>query len=186
MILSYWNLKTLSSLQDEKVTDDEIKMIQKKSGERALNIFFPVFSAILFISIIYSLFYEKEFPLFYILAFAFFLTLSIESLKHKEKYACYGTVIGKTVRCAKISGRGSVFLPYEKTEETGTFRHKFTLSETVCEFFYCTVEINGQIYENVCCLSKDFPIIDIGDRVIIANDDSYDCPVVYKCFAKDK
>ena len=72
MVLSYWNLEMLSSLQNEKVTDDEIKMIQKKSGETALKIFFPVFSVILLIAIVYSLVYEKEFPLFYILAFAFF------------------------------------------------------------------------------------------------------------------
>lgn len=184
MILSYWNLKMLSSLQDEKVSDDEIKMIQKKSGEKALKICFPVLSVIMLIAIVYSLVYEKEFQLFYVLAFVFFGFLSIGSLKHKEECACYGTIINKTVRCAKISGRGSGYLPYEKTEEIGTFKHKFTLSETVEEFFYCTVEINGQIYENVCCLRKDFPNIDIGDRVIIANDDSYQCPVVYKCFAK--
>ena len=43
MILFYWDLKTLSSMQNEKVTDDEIKMIRKKSGERALKIFFLFF-----------------------------------------------------------------------------------------------------------------------------------------------
>lgn len=184
MVLSYWNLKTLSSLQDEKVTDDEIKMIQKKSGEKALKIVFPVLSVIMLIAIVYTWIYEEEFQLFYILVFVFFGFLSIESLKHKEVCVCYGTIIDKTARCAKISGRGSVYLPYEKTEEIGTFKHKFTLSATVEEFFYCTVEINGQIYENVCCLRKDFPNINIGDRVIIANEDSYHCPVVYKCFSK--
>lgn len=186
MVLSYRNLEWLSSEQDEKVTDDDIKMIQKKSGETALKIVFPVFSVIILIAIVYTWIYEEEFPLIYILVFIFFGFLSIGVLKPKEVYACYGTIIDKTVRCAKISGRGSIYLPYEKTEEIGTYKHKFTLSETVEEFFYCTVEIDGRIYENVCCLGKDFPKIDIGDKVIIANDDSYQCPVVYKCIAKKK
>lgn len=186
MVLSYRNLEMLSLQQDEKVADDDIKWIQKKSGEKALKIAFPVFTAIMLIAIVYTLIYEKEFQLFYFLAFVFFGFLSIESLKPQKVYACYGTIIDKTVRCARISGRGSVYLPYEKTEEIGASKHRFTLSETVEEFFYCTVEIDGRIYENVCCLEKDFPKINIGDRVIIANDNSYQCPVVYKCFAKKK
>lgn len=105
--------------------------------------------------------------------------MSVSLLKHKELPACYGTVNDKTVRCAKVSGRGKVYIPFENTQKTGTFKHKYSLSQTVCEFYYCTVEINGQVYENVCCNSNDFPKIHIGDRVLISNDIGYNLPVVY-------
>ncbi len=173
----------LSSLQDEKVTDDELKKIQKKSGKKALKICFPILSVITLIAIIYTWVEEKEFPLFYILFFIFLcLPMTIHLLKNKEIYAYHGTVTDKIVRCAKVSGRGTVYLPFEATKEIGTYKHKYTLSETVCEFYYCTVEINGKIYDNVCCYKKDFQKINVGDRVIISIDDCYGyLPVVYKC-----
>ncbi len=175
-------VKKLSLHQDEKVTDDELKMIQKKSGTKSMKICFPILSVITLIVIIYTWVVETEFPLFYILFFIFLcLPMTIDLLKNKEMYACYGTVIDKITRCAKVSGRGTIYLPFEKTEEIGTYKHKHTLSETVCEFYYCTVEINGKIYDNVCCYRKDFPKINVGDRVIISYESSYFCPVVYKC-----
>lgn len=183
MVLYCRDVKTYSSLQDENITDDEMKIIEKKSGDKGMKISFLFISVFALISAAYMVVCEKEFPLFYLLVFLFFLPVSIDACKHKETCACYGTVVDKTVRCAKLSAR-RVYLPYAKTEEIGTFKHKFTLSATVYEFFYCTVEINGQIYENVCCLRKDHPIIDIGDRVIIANDDIYHCPVIYKVSRK--
>jgi len=186
MILYYNELEALSSQQEEKITEDERKCIQKKNGDKALKIFFPVFSVILLIASVCSFIFDQEFPLFYILVLVFLgLPMSVDSLNRKEICACYGTVTKKTVRCAKVSGRGSVYLPYEKTAEIGTFKHKFTLSETVYEFFYCDIEINGQVYEHVCCKSKDFPDIEIGERIIVANEDGYRCPVIYKGIAKE-
>lgn len=185
MKLYDFSVKTLSSLQSEKVTDDELKMIQKKSGEKALKTCFPILSVIILVAIIYTWVEEKEFPLFYILFFIFLcLPMTINLLKNKEMYACYGTVTDKIVRCAKVSGRGTVYLPFEATKEIGTYKHKYTLSETVCEFYYCTVEINGQIYDNVCCYRNDFKKINVGDRVIISNKCGYSCPVVYERSSK--
>lgn len=187
MILSYFDIEHLSAMQEEKVTDDEMKMIQKKNGDRAMKICFPVWSVILVIAIVYTFVCEKEFPLFYILVLVFFfMPMSIFSLKEKTKPACYGTVIEKTIRCSKVSGRGTSYLPYEKTVDIGTYKHRYTLFETVCDFYYCTVDINGQIYENVCCKDKDFPNINIGDRVIIVSEITYSLPVVYKCVTKQR
>ena len=174
------NVETLSLHQDEKVTDDELKMIQKKSGTKAMIICFSIFSVIILIAIIYTFVEEKEFPIFYILVFIFLcLPMTINSLRNKEMYACYGTVTDKAVRCAKLH-KSHVYLPFEETKEIGTYKHKYTLSKTVCEFYYCTVEINGNIYDNVCCYKKDFQKINVGDRVLISNNISF-CPVVYKC-----
>ena len=89
-------------------------------------------------------------------------------------------------RCAKLSGKTICYLPFEKTVEAGTYKHRITLTETVYDYYYCTVEIDGQIYENVCCKDKDYKEIDIGERIIIANDDIYRCPVVYKFSDKTK
>ena len=100
-------------------------------------------------------------------------------LKEKKTCACYGIVINKTIRCAEVHGRGSVYVPFEKTEADGTYKHKYTLFRTICDFYFCTVEINGVIFENVCCCEKDFSKINIGDRVIIAIEDGYNTPVIY-------
>ena len=40
-------------------------------------------------------------------------------------------------------------MPYENTVELGTYKHKYTLSQTVCKYYFCTVEINENIYENI-------------------------------------
>ncbi|MBQ8965779.1 hypothetical protein [Ruminococcus sp.] len=187
MTLSYFELKALSSQQEEKLTRDEIKMLEKKSGHSTMKRAFTVFSAMLLIASIYTLIVEKEFPLFYLLVLGFLgLPMTISLHKPAEWSAVYGRVIDKTVRCAKLSGKSTAYLPFEKTVEQGSFRHRYTLFETVGDYYYCTVEIGGQIYENVCCLEKDHPKIAIGERVVIANEDSYNCPVVYKCPAERK
>ena len=187
MTLSYIDVIMLSSSQEEKVSSDEIKMIYKKSGEKALKIFFTVFSVISFTGGVLTVIFDKEFPLFYLLVFIFFsLPMTIDSFKKKEVYACYGVVVDKTVRCAKLSGKTICYLPFEKTVEAGTYKHRITLTETVYDYYYCNVEIDGQIYENVCCKDKDFKEIDIGERIIIANDDIYRIPVVYKFSDKTK
>ena len=187
MKLDYFSIKTLSSLQNDKVTDDDLKMVQKKNGERSLKICFPILSVIVLIVIIYTWVVETEFPLFYILFFIFLcLPMTVNSLKNKEMYACYGTVTDKIVRCAKVSGRGNRYLPFEKTEEVETCKHKYTFLDTVSEFYYCTVEINENIYDNVCCYRKDFQKINVGDRVIISYESCYLRPVVYKRTGKQK
>ena len=107
--------------------------------------------------------------------------MTIESYKHKELYACYGIVKEKNVRCARISGRGHIFMPYENTVELGTYKNKYTLSQTVCEYYFCTVEINKNIYENICCDRKDFSKINEGEKVVIYFDDIYSFPVIYSC-----
>lgn len=182
MKLYEWNIKMLAQQQSDKVNDAEINIIKKKSGHNALRFYVPLFTVILFIAIPFSWVAEHEIPVFYILVFVLlFLPLSLNLLKKGEVYACYGVVTDKTIRCAKVSGRGSRFLPYEKTEETGTYKRKYSLFYTVCDFYYCTVEINGQIYENVYCKGEDFPKINVGDTVIISINAADDVPVIYAC-----
>ena len=179
MTLSVFDLECFSSYKNE-VTSDDLKMVEKKSGDRAMKIGFPIFSVILLIAIIYTFVVEKEFPLFYILVFLLLsLPMSVSLLKQKKTYACYGIVADKTVRCAEVHGRGKFYVPYEKTEPEGTYKHKYTLFRTISDYYYCAVEINGEIYENVCCCEKDFKSINIGDKVVIALDDVYNTPVIY-------
>ena len=180
MELDDFNLKRLSSVQNNVVTDDELKAIEKKSGNRAFKICFPIFSIIVLIAIVFSFVYEKEFPLLHILVFIFLcLPTSVYSLKKKESYACYGIIKDKTVRCKEVHGRGYRYVPFEKTEAEGTYKHKYTLFRTICDYYYCTVEIDGKIFENVWCCGKDFSNINIGDKVIIVLDDGYDVPKIY-------
>ena len=187
MTLRSDDLKALSAAQEEPIPAEEFRHIQKKSGERAIRILFTVLSVLLVIASAGSFLADREFPLFYILVLAFLtLPMCMDSYRNRKKNpcACYGTVVQKTVRCARISGKASVYLPYHKTSEPGTFKHKFTLSATTVDYFFCHVEINGQVYENVCCQSKDFQDISVGDRVIVANDEIYLCPVIYRLSVK--
>ena len=155
-------------------------MIEKKSGTKAMKICFPIFSVIVLIAIVYSFIIEKEFPIFYILFFIFLcLPMSIDLFKEKKIYACYGVVTDKIVRCAEVHGRGSAYVPFEKTEAEGTYKHKYTLFRTICDYYYCTVEINGEVFENVCCYEKDFSKLNIGDRIIITLEEGYNMPVIY-------
>jgi len=182
MKLSVFDVTRLSSLQNDNVTNDDLKMIEKKSGKRAMKICFPIFSAIVLIDIIFSFIVGEEFPLFYILVFAFLcLPMSIGLFKERHSYicTCYGVVTDKTVRCAEVHGRGSAYVPFEKTVAEGTYKHKYTLFRTICDYYFCTVEINGEVFENVHCHEKDFSRINIGDRVVVALDDIYNTPVIY-------
>lgn len=180
MKLSVFDLTRFSSSQNDKATNDDLKMIEKKSGKKAMKVCFPIFSMIVLIAIVYTFVSEREFPLFYILVFVFLcLPMSIGLFKEKKICACYGVVTSKTVRCAEVHGRGSVYVPFEKTKAEDTYKHKYTLFRTICDYYFCTVEINGEVFENVCCCEKDFSRINIGDRVVIALDDSYNTPVIY-------
>ncbi len=181
MKLVAMNIEIFASRQEEKVTKAEIQAIQKKNGNKALKICFPILSVIMLIVIVYSLIWGDEFPLFYLLFFGCLcLPMTIGMLREPEPIACYGVVTAKNERCAKLSGKGNLYMPFEKTEKIGTYRHKYTLFQTVGEFYYCSVEINGQVYENVCCYRKDYPHIEIGDSVILANEGGYyNTPVVY-------
>lgn len=182
MKLHYVDLVRLSLQQNEKVTANDIKIIRKKSGKKSFKICFSILSIILIIFIPYYWITENEVPLFFVLFFLFLcLPMTIESYKHKELYACYGIVKEKTVRCARISGRGRIFMPYENTVELGTYKHKYTLSQTVCEYYFCTVEINENIYENICCDRKDFSKINEGEKIVIYLNDIYNFPVIYSC-----
>lgn len=75
-------------------------------------------------------------------------------------------------------------MPYENTVELGPYKHKYTLSQTVCKYYFCTVEINENIYENICCDRKDFSKINEGEKVVIYFDDIYNFPVIYSCSNK--
>ena len=169
----------------EELPETEIKMLYKKSGKKSFKISFSILSIIMIISIPYYWITEKEIPLLFILFFVFLcLPMTIESFKPKDLYACYGIVKEKTVRCARVSGRGRVFIPYENTVELGTYKHKYTLSQTVCKYYFCTVEINENIYENICCDRKDFSKINEGEKVVIYFDDIYNFPIIYSCSNK--
>ena len=180
MKLCNYNFIMITLNQKEKISNDDIKMLYRKSGKKSFKISFSILSIIMIISIPYYWITEKEVPLLFILFFLFLcLPMTIESFKQKNLYACYGIVKGKTVRCARVSGRGRVFMPYENTVELGTYKHKYTLSQTVCKYYFCTVEIDGIVYENVCCNKNDFSKINEGNKVIIYY--TYTYPVVYAC-----
>lgn len=183
MILYESNFIFLISSLNEKISDKELKTIHKKNGDNTFRICFLILSVIMITVIPYSWIVNKEFPLFYILFFYFLcLPMTIDSFKSKEEYACYGIVKDKTIRCARITSRSTpAFMSFDNTVEKGTYKHKLTLSSSVCDYYFCSVEINGTVYDNICCNDKDFKAINEGDKVIVYLYKLYSTPVVYAC-----
>ncbi len=183
MKLCTYNFIMITLNQKEKISNDDIKMLYRKSGKKSFKICCSILSIIMIIAIPYYCISEKEVPFFFILFFTlFWLPMTISSYKSYkgDMYACYGIVKGKCIRYAKKLSRGApLIIPYENTVELGTFKHKYTLFQTICEYYFCTVEIDGIVYENVCCNKNDFSKINEGNKVIIYY--TYTYPVVYAC-----
>lgn len=178
MKLNEDNFNAIVKKQENKVTKEEMKLLKNKRRNKWFRIFFSVVSVIMVIAILFILIAEIEVSLFPVLIFlclCLLITISNYRGINKELCACYGIVREKYIRCAK--GREVGYLPSEQTVETAA-PPEHTSNEPVTKFHYCTVEIDGEIYENVRCDTKDFPKINIGDKVLISFSD-WGFPVVY-------
>lgn len=184
MELCSYDIESESEKQS-KVSDRELKMIKKKSGHNKLLFGLPIFSSIFIIIIIISLFNGGGMIPLSCIVLLLYLPATIDVLKNHKIYTCYAVVTDKETRYAKVKGR---FYPdvmsYEKTEkltdmEQKDIKYKHHFSYWVCYYYYCTVEINGHKYENICCNGKDFDKIKIGDKVIVSVNIAHTVPGIY-------
>lgn len=94
--------------------------------------------------------------------------------------ACYGTVVSKEIRHATVTVRNApAILPYEKTK-AGEAKKYFGICLSDMSYFYCCVEINGEVYDNIPCYYNEFTKINIGDRILVANNLSGE-HVIFAC-----
>lgn len=162
--------KAEASKQAQKVSDREISMIKKKTRYNKTRFSLFLFTAILIFLVIYSLFSKTDTGLLPItcVALIFYLPVTIITLKKKTIHYCYATVTEKKTRYAKKQSRSSAsdsYPAYANTESEESVKQKQKLFYAV---YYCTIEINGREYENMCCYAKDFANIEIGDKVILS------------------
>lgn len=172
------NVKIEYLKMPSQISNDEIKIIDTKSGHSRKRIFLMTAGIVLLCGAVYSLFFVKEMFICFCMLTAFILALLIPCLKHWKIYACHAVVTDKKERRAKVSGRNDPqVMPYSKTESTAPSKPKTHLFYSLKSYFFCTVRINGEIFENVCCFTEDYDKIAVGDTVIIGENTGI--PIIY-------
>ncbi len=162
-----------------QVTEEDIKMINKKNHfSRKRNL--VIVGEILFIFFaVYSLFCLRETLVPSCILCIIALPKFIHCIKHRNIAACYAVVTEKKERWGKVSGRNNPSVkPYEETDSVGSSNRKQHLFYNIRSFYFCTVEINGEIFENICCFDKDYDKIGVGETVVIGGNTGI--PVIYK------
>lgn len=179
-------MRTLSCSDVEKeylenitqVSEEDIEMINKKSGfngARKKALFIVILISVgAVICIFISL---KLLIMLLILLFLYIFDL-IKILRIKYTPACYAVVTEKKERWSKYNNNTSV-KPYDQTDSVGSANRKEGLTYVVRSYYYCSVDINGEIYDHVCCYAKDYDAINVGDTVVIGGNAGL--PIVYKC-----
>lgn len=171
--ISYFEVTTLA-LQQEKqgvsVSEADIEMLNKKVGYKRSVI--SMIICIIFTSICAVLgLIVKSLFIFLFLGILSLVCYGIlrSNIENKISIAWHGTVVSKEIRHASVGGRNiSTILPYAKTE-AGEAKKHFGICSSDMSYFYCSVEINGKVYDNVPCYYNEFKKINIGDRILVAN-----------------
>lgn len=177
---------TCSDIENEylkntlQVCDEDIKMINQKTRCReslAENI---VLIAIFGAGAVYSLLYSREtLPACCILVLMLLWVLKRE-LKKQNVTACYAVVTEKKERWAKENAKKKLHvLPYEQTDCIGSSNRKQHLFYNIRSYYFCSVDINGEVFEHVCCYDNDYDKIEVGDTVVIGGNTGL--PIVYRC-----
>ena len=182
--ISYFEITTLA-LQQEKqgvsVSEEDIEMLNKKVGYKRSVV--SMIICIIFTSICAILgLIMKELFIFLFLGILSLICYGIlrSNIENKISIACYGTVVSKEIRHASVGGRNiPSIMPYEKTE-AGEAKKHFGICSSDMSYFYCSVEINGEVYDNVPCYYNEFIKIGVGDKIFVANNLSGE-HVVFAC-----
>ena len=150
-----------------QISDEDIKVIDKKSGHSRKQRFLIVCFIVFLCATVYSLFYAHK--------------MFIPCIRNWKIYACRAVVTEKKERWAKVSGRNDpAVMPYYATESADQSKCKTHIFYSFKSYYFCTVNINGEIFENVCCFDKDFDKTEVGDSVIIGVNTGV--PIVYTNF----
>lgn len=168
--------------QGISVSEEEIDMLNKKisykrsvAGMIICIIFTSVFAVIGLIM--------KELFIFVFLGILMIICCAVfrDDAENKISAACYGTVVSKEVRHAACTQRNMPsVMPYGKTEAGEAKVKRFSICSGDVNYFYCCIEINGKVYNNIPCCYDEFTKINIGDRILVANNLSGD-HVVFAC-----
>lgn len=167
--------------QGISVSEADIDMLNKKIGYKRSVV--GMIICIIFTSVCAVLgLIMKELFIFVFLGILMIICCAIfrDDVENKISIACYGTVVSKEIRHASVGGRNiPTILPYAKTE-AGEAKKHFGICSSDMSYFYCSVEINGTVYDNIPCYYNEFTKINIGDRIIVANNLSGD-HVIFAC-----
>ena len=162
-----------------QVSDEDIKKIDRKSGHSRERNFFIFFQVLMTIFVICSLLFYPKGIAASCLLFIVTLPKLISCIKNRKIHACYAVVTEKKERWGKVGGKNNpTVMPYSQTDCIGSSNRKHHLTYDIKSFYFCTVEIYGEIFENVCCFVKDFDKINVGDTVVISGNTGI--PIVYE------
>lgn len=168
-----------------EVSAEDIKMINKKTQSKKLIIDNIVLLAVFVIGLILSLIYSHKTILPCTAFVLIMLYVLYDDLKKRNVTACYAVVTEKKERWAIENAKKTPhIIPYEKTDSVGSSNRKQHLFYNIRSYYFCTVEINGEIYENVCCFDNDYNKIEVGDTVVIGGNTGL--PIIYECTASGK
>ena len=166
MKLYTFHMEALASGQSPRVSDGEIAGIKKKIRYHNIRISWVVFTAILMIAGIYSLFDDTGLLPVICVMLPLSFAVTVSELKDHRHDSCYATVTEKKIRYAKrLSRTPHSIVGYEHTKDEAE------ISQNPKDFYpvyFCSVTVNGQAYEDVCCYPEDFPEIEIGNPVIVS------------------
>ena len=168
-----------------QISDEDIKNIDIKSGHSRKRQFLIACCISFLCAAVYSLFYAPKMFICCFMFIAFMLAQLIPCLRHRKIFACRAVVTGKKERWAKVSGRNDpAVMPYCETESADKTKCRTHLFYSLKSYYFCSVDINGEIFENVCCYEKDFDKIKSGNTVVIGVNTGV--PVVYAIDNKQK
>ena len=161
-----------------QISNEDIKNIDIKSGHsRKLRLLIACCISFL-CAAVYSIFYAPKMIVCSFMLTVFLFALLIPCLRHWKIFACRAVVTEKKERWAKVSGRNDpAVMPYCETEGEDPSKCRTHLFYSLKSYYFCTVNINGEIFENVCCYEKDFDKIKSGDTVVIGGNTGI--PIVY-------
>lgn len=156
--------------QGISVSEADIDMLNKKIGYKRSVV--GMIICIIFTSVCAVLgLIMKELFIFVFLGILMIICCAIfhDDVENKISIACYGTIISKEIRHASVGGRNiPTILSYEKTEAGESKKH-FGICSSDMSYFYCSIEINGTVYNNIPCYYNEFTKINIGDWILVAN-----------------
>lgn len=167
------NLKSPSQISDE-----DIKTIDKKSRHSRKRRLIITFCITALCTTVYSLFCVPESFYACLMCIAIVFALLIPCIRNRNIYACRAVVTRKRERWARVGAtKIPPVMPYSETESPDPTLSKVQLCYFFNSYYFCTVNINGEIFENVCCYEKDFDKIKFGDTVIIGG--NMEMPIIY-------
>ncbi|MDE6788866.1 MAG: hypothetical protein K2J47_06030 [Ruminococcus sp.] len=167
--------------QGISVSEADIDMLNKRVGYKRSVVGMTICIILTSVCVVLGLI-MKELFIFVFLGILLLICCGIrhDTIENKISVACYGTVVSKEIRHASVGGRNiPSIMPYEKTE-AGEAKKHFGICSSDMSYFYCSVEINGTVYDNIPCYYNEFIKIGVGDKILVANNLSGE-HVVFAC-----